>query len=65
MPQDNVKIHKKNTSLNRILYKNRAVLRNCENIVSASKHNVNLNAWLVPNQETQNVGDYVSVEVVR
>ena len=58
-------IHKKNTSLNRILYKNRAVLRNCENIVSASKHKVNLNAWIVPNQETQNVGDYVSVEVVR
>lgn len=65
MLQDNVKIHKKNTSLNRILYKNRAVLRNCENIVSASKNKVNLNAWIVPNQENQNVGDYVSVEVVR
>lgn len=56
--------NKKTSRLRRILYKNRAVLRDTEYIVLSDENKVNLNAWIIPNGIVQNVGDYLSFVVV-
>lgn len=55
---------RKNSSINRLLFRNRAVLRDCPYIV-LSKHNcVNLNAWFTHQSTHANVGDYLSLVVL-
>lgn len=56
---------RRNCKVNRILYKNRAVERNSPYIVQSCENQVNLNAWIIPEGKFQNVGDYISVEIVK
>ena len=55
----------KNNKFNRFLLRNNYVLRNSPYINLAVPKSVNLNAWIVPNSNNQNVGDYLSVEIVQ
>lgn len=55
---------RRNTTLNRLLYKNHAVLRDCSNIVLSKPNQVNVNAWFVPDSSFSNVGDYLAQVVV-
>lgn len=55
---------RRNSTLNRLLFRNRAVLRDCPNITPSTPNQVNLNAWTVPNSIQSNVGDYLSFVVV-
>lgn len=64
MKLDNILTDKRNTTLNRVIYGNRAVLRNNPNIVLARKNRVNLNAWITVNSTHNNIGDYLSLVVV-
>lgn len=56
---------RRNSKINRILLKNRYVVRNSMYLIQSEPNKVNLNAWIVPNHENQNVGDYLSVEIVK
>lgn len=51
--------------LSRFLMKNHYVLRNSEKICLSDLERVNLNAWITPNSDVQNIGDYLSIEVVK
>lgn len=64
MTPDSILTDRRNTTLNRVLYGNRAVLRNEPNIVLARKNCVNLNAWITTNSTYDNIGDYLSLVVV-
>lgn len=55
---------KHNTTLNRLLQGNRAVLRNEPTIVLAEKNRVNLNAWITLESTHDNIGDFLSLVVV-
>lgn len=55
---------KKNSTINRLLFRNKAVLRDCPYIMLSAPNQVNLNAWTVPDSTHSNVGDYLSFVVV-
>lgn len=65
MEPDNILAGRQNTTLNRLLYKNRAVLRDSQNITLSTPNHVNLNAWFVRDAMCNNVGDYLSQVVVK
>ena len=56
---------KRASKINRFFMKNRYVLRNCDRICLSDPEKVNLNAWVTPNNSVNNIGDYLSVEVVK
>lgn len=64
MVREKVLTDRRNTTLNRLLYKNRAVLRDSPNIVLCTPNRVNLNAWFVPGSTHSNIGDFLSLIVV-
>lgn len=52
--------NRRNNSLNKFLLGNRVVSTNSEILFRSKKNKVNLNAWIVPNSDYQNVGDFFS-----
>lgn len=57
-------LDRQNTTLNRLIFKNKCVLRDEPVIVLSKKNRVNLNAWISLNNTLNNVGDYLSLVVV-
>lgn len=55
----------RNTKFNRLISKNNTVLSNELNLRLAKKNRVNLNAWINYESEVNNVGDYLSLEIVK
>lgn len=54
----------RNSALNRFILGNKVVERNSDNLFYSQKNKVNLNAWIVPNSDNQNTGDYISKIIV-
>lgn len=54
---------RQNNKLNRILFKNRYVVRKSM-CLALSEPNVNLNALIVPKSDNQNVGDYYQLKLL-
>ena len=48
-----------------ILLKNKIVLRDTRNFTFADKNKVNINAWIDTDREVQNIGDFLSVIIVK
>ena len=55
---------RRNSTLNRLLLRNKAVLRDCPYLMLSAPNQVNLNAWTVPDSSHSNVGDFLSFVVV-
>ena len=55
----------RNNRFERILKRNSAVLSNGTELCCAKKNRVNLNAWINYDSAVNNVGDYLSLEIVK
>lgn len=62
--RDRKKDRQANT-LNYFIFGNKVVNRNSQFLFRSQKNKVNLNAWIVPNCDNQNTGDYLSKIIVK
>lgn len=50
--------------ISKFVFGNRSVEANCQYIVKSKQNRVNLNTWVSPNYQIENVGDYLSYVIV-
>lgn len=55
---------RKNSTINKLIYKNNVVLRDSEYCYRANENRVNINAW-VTEGDCNNVGDQLSIDIVK
>ena len=64
MQETSIVTKKHKSKINCIIYGNRAVERNSQYICLSDKNKVNVDAWISPVNEVQNIGDYLSLVIV-